>query len=148
MPGRRRGVTCCWRWDVELEWIATDPDSRTLSYTEQRSTVDDYLSRIETLRALGEGFSQVHWADRDYPLVTLRFRNAFGVVDHFTDDDKVYLLVGDGVIANDETVLVPGIQGDSWFTGAFVMTADYAWDVVKAFIRSGSVEDLGEWFEL
>jgi hypothetical protein len=49
---------------VEVEWVATDPDSRLLSHAEQRSSVGDYVARIEALLALGEGYSHVHEADR------------------------------------------------------------------------------------
>jgi hypothetical protein len=34
------------------------------------------------------------------------------------------------------------------FTGHFVMSSDRAWDVVHAFIRSGSVDDLGDWYQM
>jgi hypothetical protein len=34
------------------------------------------------------------------------------------------------------------------FTGHFVMSSDRAWDVVQAFVRSGSVDDLGDWYQL
>jgi hypothetical protein len=132
---------------MELDWIATDPDSGRLSHTERRSSVETYESRIEVLRALGEGYTEVSWADRDYPHVALSFRNPYGVV-HYMSEDKIYLLAGDGVIGDDQTADVPGLEGDSRFMGAFVLSADHAWEVVKAFLRSGSIEDLGQCWEL
>jgi len=133
---------------VELDWTATDPDSLRLSYGERRSSIEDYVTRIEALRAAGEGYSEVHRADRDYPLVTLQFRHPYGVVSCMSEDENIHLLVGDGVMDNSDSVLVPGLEGESLYSGAFVMSSDRAWDVVKEFLGSGSVEDLGEWVEL
>ena len=60
------------------------------------------------------------------------------------------LEVGDGVIPNEQTVLVPVMDDidDAKFTGAFVLSADHAWAAVRDFIRHGTVEDLGDWQEL
>jgi len=133
---------------MELDWTATDPESLRLSYVEQHSSLDVYVQRIEALRTAGEGYSKVHWADRDHPLVTLQFRHLYGVVSYMSEDQVIYLLVGDGVVDNEDSVLVPGLEDESWYSGHVVMSSDHAWDVVKKFLASGAVEGLGEWVEL
>jgi hypothetical protein len=135
---------------VEVDWIATDPQTRRLSYTERRTTAEEYVARMDALHALGEGYSEVSLADRAYPRLTVSFRGGYGVVHQFSAEDKVFLLAGDGSIADDQTVLVPVMDDidDAEFTGAFVLSADHAWAAVREFLRHGSVEDLGNWQEL
>ena len=132
---------------MELDWIATDPDSLRLPYVERRSSMHAYVSRIEALRTLGEGYSEVHLADRDYPRIAFSFRDYYGVI-RLSLADKMYLLHVGGVIADDKSVLVPGLDGDAEYSGAFVLTAERTWDLVKMFLQSGSVKELGEWYEL
>ena len=132
---------------MDVMWIATDPDSRRLSFTERRTSPADYIARIEALLAAGEGYSEVHRADQQYPLLALSFRGGYGVVHQFSAQDKVLLLVGDGVLDAHETVLVP-VQNDVAdvpFSGDYVLSAEHAWTVVKDFLRDGAVENLGEW---
>jgi hypothetical protein len=61
----------------KVDWIATDPETRRLSYTGRRTTAEEYVARIEALRALGEGYSEVSLADRAYPYVCLSFCLSF-----------------------------------------------------------------------
>jgi hypothetical protein len=103
---------------------------------------------METLLALGEGYSEVSWADRLYPRVSLAFRTDYGVVGCWSSAEQVHLLLGDGVIGDDETVPVPELEGDAEFTGVFASSRDRAWSVVNQFIESGSIEGLGQWIEL
>lgn len=135
---------------MDVMWIATDPDSRRLSYTERRTSADDYIARIEALLATGEGYSEVHRADQQYPLLTLSLKDGYGVIHQFASEDKVLLLVGDGVIDAHETVLVPVHDDiyDAPFSGDYVLSAGHAWTAVKDFLRHGAVEDLGEWQEM
>jgi hypothetical protein len=63
---------------VEVDWIATCPQTRRLSYTLRRSTAEEYVARIEALRALGEGYSEVSLAGRAYPHLTLSLRGGHG----------------------------------------------------------------------
>lgn len=130
---------------MELEWIATDPETLLLSHNEERSNVDDYLSRIEALRERGEGYTEVGWANRPYPYLALSFRGPYGVVHQWADEGQEFLLAGDGALSDNEEVVLPVLDTETAFTGEFVLNADHAWDITKAFIRSGSVEDLGEW---
>ena len=133
---------------MDLEWVATEPDTRRLSHGARRSTVEDYEARIEALRALGEGYSEVSRADRAYPHVAMSFRRPYAVVHQWPNENEIFLLAGDSVIDDHDVVLLPGLESDTPFSGAFVLSADHAWDLVKSFIRSGSVDDLGEWYVL
>jgi hypothetical protein len=105
---------------------------------------------MEALRALGEGYCEVSLAGRAYPRLTLSFRAGYGVVHQFSAADKVFLLAGDGSIANDQIVLVPLMDDidNAKFTGAFVLSADHAWAAVREFLRHGSAGDLGSWQKL
>jgi hypothetical protein len=80
--------------------------------------------------------------------VSLAFRAAYGVVTHWSSSEQVLLLFGDGIIANDQTASVPEVEGSGTYTGAFVPSREHAWDAVKKFIGSGSVDEVGQWFEL
>lgn len=135
---------------MDVEWIATEPDSRRLSLTEKRTSADDYIALVEALLAAGEGYSEVHWADRAYPYLTLSFRGDYGVVHQFSADGKVLLLTGDGVIGAHEIVVVPVLDDGAGtpFSGEYVLSAEHAWAAVQDFLRHGVVEDLGEWREL
>lgn len=134
---------------MEVDWRATDPESGRLS-PERRSSVDEYLAWIEALRALGEGYSEVNLSGSTYPRLALSFRGGYGVVEQFATAEAMFLLAGDGVIADNETVPVPMLDDPDLaeFTGAFVVSADHAWAVVREFLRGGSVEDLGDWQQL
>jgi hypothetical protein len=134
---------------VDVMWIATDPDSRRLSLNERRTSEAEYVARIEALLAIGEGYSEVHTADRPYPRLALSFRAGYGVVHQFAED-RLLLLVGGGVIHGRQTARVPMVDDaeDGEFSGDYVLTAERAWEVVKDFLRHGAAEDLGEWQEL
>lgn len=83
---------------MDVKWIATDPDSQRLSFVERRTSADDYIARIEALLAVGEGYSEVQWADRSHPYVALAVRGGYGVVHLFSADGELFILAGDGVI--------------------------------------------------
>jgi hypothetical protein len=133
---------------MELVWIATDPDSGRLSESARRSGVEYCVSRIEALRALGVGYSEVNWADRDCPRVALSFRKPYAVVHYWSAPGKIYLLFGGGVIDPHESIDLPILDDDAPFTGDFILSADKAWDLVKTFINSGFIGDMGEWREM
>lgn len=133
---------------MELDWIATDPETGQLSYT-RRTTAEEYIAWIRVLRELGEGYTEVSLADRPYPCLAFGFRGSCGVVHQFVTEDEVFILSGDGVIADGQTVRVPVLDNDdSEWTGEFVLSAEHAWAAVKQFVRNGSVEGLGHWGEL
>jgi hypothetical protein len=130
-------------------WVATDPDSRRLS-SYRRTSADDYIARIEALLATGEGYTHVHHAGQQYPLLTLSFKDGYGVIHQFPAEDKVLLLAGDGVIGTHESVPVPVLDDVDYakFSGEYVLSSGRAWTAVQDFLRHGAVEDLGEWQEL
>jgi hypothetical protein len=80
----------------------------------------------------------------------LSFRGGYGVVHQFSAQDKSFLMTGDDVIPDEETVLVPVMDDmdGTLFSGAFVLSVEHAWAAVREFLRHGSVEDLGDWQEL
>jgi hypothetical protein len=134
---------------MEVDWIATDPESGQLSLTERHSSAEEYLARIEALLALGWGYSEVSLSGSAYPHLTLSFRGEYAVVHQFPTENKVLLLAGDGVIADDQTALVPVLDIDSVpFDGAVVLSTEHACTAVREFLRHGSVNDLGDWQEL
>ena len=113
---------------MDVKWIATDPDSRRLSFVERRTSADDYIARIEALLAVGEGYSEVQWADRSHPYVALAVRGGYGVVHLFSADGELFILAGDGVIDASETVLIPVLDDGHGtpFTGEYVLSAEHA----------------------
>jgi len=70
------------------------------------------------------------------------------MVEHWSTSERMFLLLGDGIISNDEIVSVPEFEGDTEYTGAFVSSRQRAWDAVKKFISSGSVDGVGKWVKL
>jgi hypothetical protein len=134
---------------VDVMWTATDPDSRRLS-SYRRTSADDYIARVEALLVAGEGYTMVHHAGHQYPLLTLAFKGGYGVIHQFPAEDKVLLLAGDGVIGARETVPVPVLDDADYavFSGGYVLSSGHAWAVVQEFLRHGDVEGLGEWQEL
>jgi hypothetical protein len=136
-----------WRWFVvDVEWTANAPDTESgPAQAERRTTAEDYVSQLRVLASVGAGYSEVSFADQPYPHLALSFRGPYGAVHKFSDEDEVALLVGNGVVNADEIVSLPGLEGDTEFTGDFVSSADRAIELVVAFVRRGSVDDLGEW---
>lgn len=103
---------------------------------------------MEELLALGVGYSEVSCNAQPYPRLSFAFKAAYGVVAHWSSSEEMFLLAGDGVLSDNKIILVPGLEGDAKYTGAFVSRRERAWDVVKKFIGSGSVDNLGQWTEL
>lgn len=134
---------------MELDWIATDPETGRLSSSKRRTTVGEFVAHVEDLRELDESYTEVGLADRAYPYLAFAFRGGYAVVHQFAAEDRVLLMSGDGVVADGECVLIPvlGNEGSVW-TGEFVLGADRAWAVVWQFLRHGLVDDLGRWEEL
>ena len=133
---------------MELDWFASDPETGQLSCT-RRTTVEEYVARIEVLRELGEGYTEVSLADRPYPCLTFGFRGGYGVIHQFAAEDMVFLLSGNGAIGDEQRVRIPVLDdADTEWTGEFVLTADRAWAAVMEFLRHGSAESLGHWEQL
>jgi hypothetical protein len=132
---------------MELSWAACGPGFGRLP-VERRSGAEGYIARIEELLTRGEGFTEVSCNSQPYPRVSFAFRTAYGVVEHWSSSEHIFLMLGDGIISNDETISVPEYEGDAQYTGAFVSSRQHAWDAVKKFIESGSVDEIGQWVEL
>lgn len=133
--------------EMELSWAASEPGFVHLP-VERRSGAEEYIARMEELLALGEGYSEVSCNDQLYPRISFAFRATYGVVEHWSSSEEMFLLLGDGIVSDDETIFVPELEGDAEYTGAFVSSRQRAWDVVKKFIGSGSVDGLGQWAKL
>ncbi|MFF3359860.1 hypothetical protein ACFYWN_46650 [Streptomyces sp. NPDC002917] len=58
------------------------------------------------------------------------------------------LLVGDGTVPTGAAVDAPIMDDLTEFTGAFALSVDRAWALVRNFIRMEAPSDLGEWCEL
>jgi hypothetical protein len=101
---------------MEASWVATEPGSGRISAF-RYSGVGDYISRMEDLLKLGEGYSEVSCRDQLYPRVILAFRASYGVVAHWSPAGETQLLLGDGIISNDTSVSLPELEGDTEYTG-------------------------------
>ena len=132
---------------MELSWAACGPGFDRLP-VERRSGAEDYIARIEELLTRGEGFTEVSFNSKPYPRLSFSFRAACGVVEYWSSSEHMFLMLGDGIISNDETISVPEYEGNAQYTGAFVSSRQHAWDAVKKFIESGSVDEMGQWVKL
>ncbi|MDH6221672.1 hypothetical protein [Streptomyces pseudovenezuelae] len=126
----------------------TSVQSALFDSTERRSELSDLVDAFRELRGSGRGHLEVNLPDSLYPYLTLSFLDDHAVVHLFTSEDSVSLLVGDGSVSPEGQVDVPVMDDLGTFTGDFVMRVDRAWDVIENFVRAGTVEGLGEWYEL
>jgi hypothetical protein len=133
---------------MELAWIATDPTTDRMAFTETRSDIGGYMSRLRYLLSAGEGYTQVRRGDTDFPMLAFSFRGGYGVIHMFDSPDDCRLLRGDGILPATETVEVP-VHGDVCpFSGDFVSGVARASATIGAFVHGASVEQLGEWCRL
>ncbi|MFD3505384.1 hypothetical protein ACFWWT_47980 [Streptomyces sp. NPDC058676] len=133
---------------MDIVWSMTSVQSARFDSTERRSELRDLVSAFRELRASGRGHLEVNLPDSLYPYLTLSFLGDHAVIHLFTSEDSVSLLVGDGSVSPEGEVDVPVMDDLGTFTGDFVMGVDRAWDVMENFVRAGTVEGLGEWYEL
>jgi len=132
---------------MEVSWVATEPGSNRISAFRYSSSAD-YTARVEDLLKLDEGYSEVSHADQLYPRVIFAFRESYGVVAQWSPAGETLLLLGDGLISVDASVSVPELEGYTEYTGEFVSNKQRAWDVVKGFLASGSLDGIGQWVRL
>ncbi|MFJ9377272.1 hypothetical protein [Streptomyces sp. NPDC101455] len=64
---------------------ATSPESGLFHPDERRSEVKDLADRFNDLRSLGQGYIEVRSPTREFPALTLAFRDDHEVV-HLTGD--------------------------------------------------------------
>ncbi|WP_405477699.1 hypothetical protein [Streptomyces canus] len=126
----------------------TSVQSARFDSTERRSELRDLVSAFRELRASGRGHLEVNSPDSLYPYLTLSFLGDHAVIHLFTSEDSVSLHLGDGSVSPEGEVHVLVMDDLGTFTGDFVMGLDRAWDVIENFIRAGTFEGLGEWYEL
>jgi hypothetical protein len=129
-------------------WAATSSVSGRFSPAETRLDGVDLSERFNELRSHGQGYLEVRLLDRDYPVLTLGFREDYAAIHLFASAEQVSLLVGDGTVPPTDVVEVPIIDDLEGFTGDFVLGVDRAWDRVRSFIGRESPSNLGEWCEL
>ena len=133
---------------MDVVWSMTSVRSALFDSTERRSELRDLVRAFRELRTSGRGHLEVNLPDSLYPYLTLSFLGDHAVIHLFTSEESVSLLVGDGSVSPEGQVDVPVIDELGTFTGDFVMGIDRAWDVMENFVRTGTVEGLGEWYEL
>ncbi|MEU1622868.1 hypothetical protein ABZ479_36945 [Streptomyces sp. NPDC005722] len=111
--------------------------------------MQDLSDRFNNLRSRGQGYLEVRSPNREFPVLTLAFRDNHGVVHLMSDPDRMYLLVGDGTVPSSAEVEVPIMDDLGLFTGHFVLDIDRAWELVHDFTQTwGAADPLGEWCEL
>ncbi|MFD7771115.1 hypothetical protein [Streptomyces sp. NPDC059787] len=121
---------------MSVVWAATSPESGLFHEVERCSEVKDLSDRFNDLRARGQGYVEVRWPDREFPVLTLAFRDGHAVVHLMSDTERMSLLVGDGTVPSEAGVEVPIMDNLAVFTGDFVLDVDRAWDVVHDFART------------
>lgn len=131
---------------MEVVWAATSVKTGRLS-AEVKSTFDELLARFRELRARGEGYLEVRTPDRDFPAITMGFRDGRAVIHLAHSPESMALLRGDDSVPPDEEVEVPIIDEPSVFTGEVAMTLDNAWQLVQDFARTGSLDEYEDWFQ-
>ncbi|MET7738139.1 hypothetical protein ABZT02_43675 [Streptomyces sp. NPDC005402] len=129
-------------------WAATSPESGLFHPEERRSEVKDLSDRFNHLRSLGQGYIEVRSPTRDFPVLTLGFRDDHAVVHLMSDIERMSLLVGDGTVPAGAQVEVPIMDDLAAFTGDFVLDIDRVWDLVHDFTQTWMAGRLGEWCEL
>jgi hypothetical protein len=135
---------------MSVIWSATSPETGRVGAVSD-TELEQLEARFRQLRSVGQGYLEVELPVENSPQVSVGFRGDQAVVERLTDLDeapKSLLLVGDGSLPPDTTVQVPIMDEDAVFTGGFVMSVDRAWEAVRGFVRTGSTDALGDWFEL
>ncbi|MET7745529.1 hypothetical protein [Streptomyces sp. NPDC005385] len=108
----------------------------------------DLYARLSDLRSRGQGYIEVRSSNRDFPVLTMAFRDDHAVVHLESAPERMSLLAGGDTLPSDAEVEVPIMDELAVFTGDFVLQVDRAWDVVNDFSRTGVVGAPGEWREL
>jgi hypothetical protein len=110
--------------------------------------VQDLSARFNDLRSRGQGYIEVRLPNREFPVLTLAFRDDHAVVHLMSDAERTSLLMGDGTVPSGAEVEVPIIDGLAAFTGDFVLDTDRAWNLMHDFTRTRAARPLGEWCEV
>jgi hypothetical protein len=130
-----------------LRWTAYE-GSPSATPAQVNAGVDEFLDVLERVRTKGVGYVEVCHAADDFPMLAVSLAQRRGVVHQFASETTSLLLAGDGSVRPSEEVELPVMDGPVLFTGAFVLSADSACEVVRAFVLGAGVSDLGEWTPL
>ncbi|MGW2570867.1 hypothetical protein [Streptomyces sp. NPDC001537] len=133
---------------MSVVWAATSPQTGLFDPVERRTAVKDLSDRFNDLRTCGQGYVEVRSPNREFPVLTLAFRDDHAVVHLVSDTERMSLLVGDGTAPSGAEIEVPIMDDLSTFTGDFVLDVDQAWDLLHVFTRTQAAGPLGEWCEL
>jgi hypothetical protein len=130
-----------------LRWTAFE-GSPFVTPVEANAGPAEFLDVLERAKAKGAGYVEVCHADHEFPMLALSLAQSRGVVHQFASETISLLLAGDGSVHSSTEVELPVMDGTVMFTGAFVLAADAACEVVRAFALGAAVSDLGEWTPL
>ncbi|GAA3014674.1 hypothetical protein JCM13580A_56850 [Streptomyces drozdowiczii] len=133
---------------MSVVWVGTLPESGLFSAVETDSGAEDLSGRFNDLRSRGQGYIEVRLPNREFPVLTLAFRDDHAVVHLMSDPERTSLLVGDGTVPSGDEIEVPIMDDLVTFTGDFVLDIDRAWNLVHYFSHTQAVTALGEWCEL
>nr|QIY66233.1 hypothetical protein HEP85_37635 [Streptomyces sp. RPA4-2] len=133
---------------MSVVWATTSPESGLFDPVERRTEVKDLTDRFNDLRSCGQGYVEVRSPNRDFPVLTLAFRDDHAVVHLMSDTERTSLLAGDGTVPSGVEVEVPIMDDLAVFKGNFVLDIDRAWDLVRDFTQTRAAGPLGEWREL
>jgi hypothetical protein len=133
---------------LEVIWAGTAVPGGRFSPIEVRSTPDELDGRFRELRPRGEGNLEVRLPDRDFPTISLGFRGGHAVIHRVDSPESMSLLRGDSSVPSDAAVEVLIMDEPAEFTGDFVVAVDHAWRLIKEFVHTNELVNLGEWCEL
>ncbi|MBB4752051.1 hypothetical protein [Actinoplanes lobatus] len=136
---------------MDVIWSATELGSRRFRPTPVRSDLaelDNHFRRLRRRRV--RGYIEVEVPNVESPRLTIGFRGEYAVIHMFVVTPAVqsFLLAGDGTVPSEAYVQVPVMDELTRFTGDVVLEVHRAWDLVRAFTRTGRASDIGEWHML
>lgn len=136
---------------MDVVWSATELGSRRFRPTPVRSDpaeLDNHFRQLRRRRI--RGYIEVEVPNAESPQLTIGFRGEYAVIHMFVVAPvaQSFLLAGDGTVPNEAYVQVPVMDELTRFTGDVVLDVHRAWDLVRAFIRTGRASDIGEWHAL
>ncbi|MFJ2397386.1 hypothetical protein ACIOTI_32135 [Streptomyces sp. NPDC087843] len=133
---------------MSVVWAATSPESGLFHPVERSSEVKDLSNRFNELRSRGQGYLEVRSPNREFPMLSLAFRDDHAVVHLMSSTERMSLLAGDGTVPSHAEVEVPIMDDLAVFKGDFILDIDLAWDLLHSFTQTQAAGPLGEWSEL
>jgi hypothetical protein len=133
---------------MDVDWVATDPESGRFSGIYATSTFRELEDRLAALRARGEGYFQVARIGHEYPYLILGFCGAHGVLYRMDNAETMLIHVGDGAVSEGDEVMVLVMEDHNDVSGKYALTLERAWGVVKEFAATGATGGDEAWLEL